>query len=83
MKFTVTWTKSADVELGELWLSSQDKSGVSAASFEIDRILQDDAQLMGHEIAEGLRAINVPPLRFLFTADIDDRIVVIAVVKAI
>lgn len=74
MRYTVTWTESADRELGEVWLSSTNRIGVSSASIEIDRLLKDDAHLKGNEVAEGLRGVNVPPLRFLFTASQADRI---------
>ncbi len=83
MRYTVTWTKSSDRDLGEAWLASSDRNGVSAASVEIDRILRDDAHLKGIEVAEGLRGINVPPLRFLFSANLNDRVVEIAVVREI
>jgi len=58
-EFTVTWTKSADRDLGELWIASTDRSGASAASFKIDQILRDDPDRKGNEVAEGLRAINL------------------------
>ena len=83
MRYTVTWTKSADRDLTEVWLRSTDRSGVSAASHEIDQALRDDAHAKGNEVSEGLRGINIPPLRFLFTASQDDRVVEIAVVREI
>lgn len=83
MRYTVTWTKSADRDLSEVWLRSKDRSGVSAASHAIDQALRDDPHLKGNEVSEGLRSINIPPLRFLFTANQDDRLVEIAVVREI
>ena len=83
MRYTVTWTKSADKNLSEVWLRSKDRSGVSAASHQIDQSLREDAHVKGNEVSEGLRPINIPPLRFLLTANQDDRIVEIAVVREI
>jgi hypothetical protein len=62
MKYTVTWTGSADQELADLWIRSSDRNAISLAAFEIDRILRIDAHLKGNEVSEGLRAINLAPL---------------------
>lgn len=83
MRYTVTWTKSADGDLAEVWIASADRGAVSAAASEVDRVLRDDPERKGIEICEGLRAINLPPLRFLFSVRRDDRIVEIAVVREI
>jgi hypothetical protein len=83
MKYTVTWTKSADLELAAIWLGSSDRKAVSSTALEIDRILRIDAHLKGTELSEGLRVVNLPPLRFLFSANEADRVVEIAVVREI
>ncbi|MCH7727694.1 MAG: hypothetical protein IH991_14610 [Planctomycetes bacterium] len=37
MKFTVVWSRAAEDELTEIWLSMEDRSGITEASREIDQ----------------------------------------------
>lgn len=82
-RYTVVWVRSAEDELVELWIASSDRSAVAAATHEIDRQLTTDPALKGEPLREGLRALNVPPVRVLYSVSDDDRIVEVAVVRAI
>ena len=82
-RYTVVWVKSAEDELVELWIGSSDRSAVAAATHEIDRQLTTDPALQGEPLREGLRALNCPPVRVLYSVSDDDRIVEVAVVRAI
>lgn len=82
-RYTVVWLKSAEDELVELWIASSDRSAVAAAIHEIDRQLTIDPIRNGVPVAEGLRALNVPPVRVLYSVSHDDRIVEVTVVRAI
>ena len=72
-RYTVVWVQSVEDELVDLWLASNDRNQVTAATHAIDKELGTDAELKGNDLAEGLRAINVPPLRVIFTVSRDDR----------
>jgi mRNA-degrading endonuclease RelE of RelBE toxin-antitoxin system len=83
MRYTVVWLKSADDELVELWLSASDRSAITAATLEVDRQLAVDASSKGEPLSEGLRAFSIPPLRVIFAVNEDDRLVEVAIVRAI
>jgi len=82
-RYTVVWVKSAEDELVELWLASSDRTAVAAATHEIDRQLTTGPALKGESVKEGLRALNVPPVRVLYSVNDHDRIVEVALVRAI
>jgi hypothetical protein len=82
-RYTVVWVKSAVDELVELWIAASDRNAVASATHEIDRQLTTGPSLRGELLSEGLRALNVPPLRVVFAVNEDDRIVEVAVVRTI
>ena len=55
-RYTVVWVRSAEDELVELWIGASDRSGVAAATREIDRQLTTDPGSKGESLKEGLRA---------------------------
>ena len=81
MKFTVVWLKSVQFELGEIWLSAADRHAVTAASDEIDRQLQQDADHKGRLLSEGLQTLDVLPLRAVFSVDLENRIVEVSRIR--
>ena len=74
-RYTVVWVQSVEDELVEIWLAAKDRNDVTAATHAIDQELGLDASLKGDELAEGLRSLNIPPLRLIFTVSEDDRLV--------
>jgi hypothetical protein len=74
-RYTLIWWESADEELTRLWLASQERSRITEAAREIDRLLANQAGFIGDEVHEGLRALEVEPLRVQFSVDDDDRLV--------
>lgn len=74
-RYTVVWVQSAEDELMEIWLAAADKQQVSSAADALDQTLALDAAKKGIEIAEGLRAAFLSPLKLLFTVRDEDRIV--------
>jgi hypothetical protein len=74
-RFTVAWVQSVEDELIEIWLSATDRNAITSATHAIDRELGLDAESKGEDLSEGLRSLNVPPLRVLFTVSTDDRLV--------
>lgn len=75
-RYTVVWVQSVEDELVEIWLASNsnDRIAITSATHAIDGELSRDAEGKGENVAEGLRALNVPPLR-IFTVITDDRVV--------
>lgn len=82
-RYTVVWVRSAEDDLAELWIAVSERSTVTAAALEIDRQLSSDPASKGEPLKEGLRALNVPPLRVIYSVSDDDVIVEVAVVRAI
>jgi mRNA-degrading endonuclease RelE of RelBE toxin-antitoxin system len=80
-RYTVVWPKGARDELAELWLNAPHRDAVTAAANIIDFELSQDAATKGIEVAEGLRALFVLPLRVLFTVDDGNRLVEVARVR--
>ena len=81
MKFTVVWLKSVHLELGEIWLAAADRHSITAASDEIDRQLQLDADHKGKPLSEGLRTFDVLPLRAVYSVDLENRIVEVSRIR--
>lgn len=82
-RYTVTWHREAEDELTELWIAATDRDEIAAAVRAIDAALATDAETRGEPVAEGLRSLNAPPLRVLFTVRQDDRLAVVQVVRRI
>ena len=74
-RYTVVWVRSVEDELVEIWLADNDRNAITSATHAIDRELGVDADSKGEDLAEGLRSINIPPLRVIFTVSTDDRLV--------
>ena len=74
-RYTVAWVQSVEDELIEIWLGASDRNAITSATHAIDRELGSDAESKGEVLSEGLRSLNVPPLRVIFTVSTDDRLV--------
>lgn len=81
--YTVVWVQSTEAELVDLWLEADDRGAITAAANTIDHELRIDAELKGVELSEGLRALNVAPLRVIFTARLKDRVAEILRVRRV
>lgn len=80
-KYTVLWKTSARNELAEIWMNAADRTAITAATHSLDVELANDPERKGMEIREGLRGIDKPPLRALFTVDELDRMVYVDKVR--
>lgn len=81
MRYTVIWLKDAETELAMLWNSATDHKEISKASHEIDRLLAIDAERRGETLREGMRALEIAPLRVVYSVREEDRIVEVAFVR--
>jgi plasmid stabilization system protein ParE len=77
MKYTVVWKQKAEDQLVDIWMASNDRENVSAATLEVDRVLKSDPELQG-ESRDGFRRVTfIPPLVVAFRIDENDRTVTI------
>jgi hypothetical protein len=60
--FTVTWRRTADARLAELWLNAPDQNAVTAAANAIDRALRIDPHGRGEWLTDDLFQWSNPPL---------------------
>jgi hypothetical protein len=81
--YTVTWVKSVEDRLVEIWIDAQDKQDVTRATLEIDQTLEFDATLKGEMLSEGLRFLVASPLRVAFLVREEDRVVEVVSVRRI
>lgn len=83
MKFTVTWTASAENKLAELWndADSTSRSAITKAANRIDKQLATDPQSQGESRSEGRRILIEPPLAVVFRVFEPDRKVVVLRVR--
>jgi hypothetical protein len=72
-RFMVTWGNDALQELARVWLDSRGRAAIDAAAMRIDAELSRDPHLKGEEVAEGLRRVDISPLRAYFVISDDDR----------
>ena len=75
MRFTVVWEPEAYNDLADLWLNAVDRDRIVFLAESIDLELTVDPFWKSAELSEGLRALNLPPLRILFTVNVEDRVV--------
>jgi hypothetical protein len=80
---TVVWVSDVEAELAEIWLASTSRDRIASASQAIDSTLANDAESAGIILAEGLKAVDEPPLRVLFEILERDRMVRVLKVKQI
>jgi hypothetical protein len=71
----------AESELAQIWLESVSRDSVTSAANAIDTALANDAESAGSPLAEGMNALDVPPLRALFEILEEDRMVRVLKVK--
>ena len=74
-RFTVVWEPEAYDDLADIWLHASDREKIVSVSESIDLELTVDPFWKSVELSEGLRALNLPPLRILFSVNLKDRLV--------
>ena len=77
-RFTVVWTKEAIEQLAGIWLDAADREKIVSIAESVDLELAVDPFWKSSELREGLRALNLPPLRILFSVSLEDRLVEVA-----
>jgi hypothetical protein len=75
MRYTVVWESVAESQLVTLWTNSANRSAITAAADEIDRLLRTNPHEKGESRSGSARVLLVEPLGVLFEARDADRIV--------
>jgi hypothetical protein len=83
IRYTVTYARRALGALAQIWLDAPNRQAVTNAGDEIDGVLRIDAQQKGVAVPFGFRQLIVSPLVAEFTAEEDDRIVTVWVIRHI
>jgi plasmid stabilization system protein ParE len=83
MSFTVVWNPSAESQLAEIWLNSNDRAGISNAVNEIDKELRRAPVLLGESRSGGRRIVITRQLVVFFRVDEADRVVRVFSVRTI
>jgi hypothetical protein len=75
VNYFVDWKQDAIDGLSAAWVAIADKASVNDADAEITRLLARDPFAVGSHASEGLRQLDVPPLRAYYTVDVTNRVV--------
>jgi len=73
--YTVRWKRTALDRLTELWLEAADRSAVTAAVDEIDRIFAAEPHDAGESRSDNVRILFVAPLGVFFEIPVASRVV--------
>jgi plasmid stabilization system protein ParE len=71
MRFTVTWTRSAQNELADIWTRATDRRAVADAANKIDRLLRASPMTVGQQYGTDRRLL-IDPLEVIFSVHPDD-----------
>jgi hypothetical protein len=73
--YTVRWKRTAFDRLTEIWLEAPDRSAVTAAVDEVDRLLAANPHEAGESRSDEIRVLFVAPVGVFFEVH-DDSLVV-------
>lgn len=80
-RFTVVWQPRAQDQLARIWLDSNFRADITAASDQIDAELRINPEEKGRSISDHLWSVRVGPLVVVFEISNEDRIVIVWRVK--
>jgi hypothetical protein len=70
VKYVVDWKDEALDGLSAAWVAVADKTAVNEADAEISHLLARDPLAVGSHASEGLRSLDVWPLRAYYSVDV-------------
>ena len=79
--YTILWEPDALDAAADLWIRSTNRAAVARACDAAERLLKTDPASQGVDLREGLRKLDVKPVRFVFSVQEADRIVLLHAVK--
>jgi hypothetical protein len=77
-RYTVVYLAEAEDNLIAIWADDKDRSQISRAANDADRLLAEHPLQDSVYLSELLRRRDIPPLRFYFEVREEDRVVVIS-----
>jgi hypothetical protein len=77
-RYTVVSTLEAEDDLALIWADDKDRSRISKAANDADRLLAENPLRDSVYLSEQLQRRDIPPLRFYFEVREEDRLVVIS-----
>lgn len=80
-RYSVTWRKTAQNQLADLWTIGPERAAIAAAANSIDQELSNDPASKGYPVSPALRGLHVPPLQVLYSIREADRLVEVISVK--
>lgn len=80
MRFTVSWTPTAQQDLAAVWLAAADRNAVTSAANVVDTLLATNPESRGDLRFDTVRTLAVPPLGVDFEVVEADRIVYVLTV---
>lgn len=81
MNFTVEWSAEALNQLADVWMASDDRAGVTAASYRIEATIRADPLGAGESRGDDLqRFVFDPPLAVVYLVYPSEQLAVVAAV---
>lgn len=80
MKYTVVWTEDADAELAQLWLTANDKTRMTQAVNELERLLRESEAARNASGVGKRRILAASPIGIEFLVQDDDYLVTVTTV---
>ncbi len=81
MNFEISWLQSVENRLAAIWEAAPNRKSVIEAAYQIEQELKRKGERAGEPLSEGMRVLNIEPLRALFT--VEGRIVEVVSIKTI
>jgi hypothetical protein len=75
MTFSVLWLPVAEQQLAEVWVNASDKTAVTEAAREIDRVLRLNPDRVGESRPDGRRILLEAPLGVVYRIDYANAVV--------
>ena len=80
MKYTVTWAKSAEGHLADLWSNAVDRESIRRACDELDAVLGQRPASLGESRSGDTRIAFVAPVAMEYEISEEDRTVLVLAV---
>jgi hypothetical protein len=75
MRYTVSWTPTAEQDLAALWIAAADRDAFTSAANTIDALLAEDPESRGEPCFDTVRTLSIPPVGVDFEVIEPDRLV--------
>jgi hypothetical protein len=77
MMYQVHWVSEAEEELAAVWIRAGDRDLITRTAFSIDRMLEDNPEIVGESRSGDHRILLIPPLGVTFSVSLQNRTVLV------